>query len=1300
MPPVAVLEAILRLKDEMSPKLVAAAGHLKNVGDKATRFGSQLKSAAGNLLPLAAAAAAALAVPTTAFADYDDALNSSLAIMGDVSSTMRGEMSDAARQVGVTTQFSATQAAESYFFLASAGLDAAASIEALPRVAAFAQAGQFDMARATDLLTDSQSALGLTIKDDVVANMANMTRVSDVLVKANTLSNASVAQFSEALTNKAGAAMRQLNIDVESGVAVLAAWADQGVKGTEAGEKFNIVTRDLQTAARNNSEAFREYNIDVFDSNGALNSLADIVADVEGALGGMSVQQQGATLSMLGFQDRSVSALRSLLGTSEAIRGYEADLRNAAGITDEIAKKQLNSFKKQLGLTWDRIRNVGISLGAVLVPHMEQARVVVDKAVDAARGAVDWFGRLPKPVQAVAVGVTGLVAVLSPLLFGLGSLVKVAGLAASGLGTLAGSSAFGFVVSAGKVLLGVLSGPAGIAVALGGLLLSIKPVRDLLLDVGSSVLSAVVAGVQRSIDAVRAAADWWRDLWAATEDVRVLAAEIARLLVADVVAAVQRWWQELSVAAGWVRDVVGAGFEWVSNLTVVRVAIDGFRAVLDVLVGAVRKVWEWVGKAKDAILEWLPSTERVIELASKIPGPIGASVRALQDYTARARENVAAQESLASGIETVDGAVKHLAPKLPPVTDGINKLGGGVRHLAPELPKLSAGLGPSGISGASDDAADAIGRLADETERFAGFLPALSTGSQAAAGLWRALGVDLTTAALHQKKLNDAIDRTPDLIIPTIEKVQDLAGATGKDLAGATGDADDAHASLFGTIETGIPLFDDLINKGLAWLDSMVSGVPVLGDLFGSIFGEGGKISSLAQQLFGGGSGSLGGIIGSALGGPLGSIVGNFGAQIGQKILGGLKSIAGDVVSFIGGLFGGPDAAELEAREIVNTFETTVVNGILDAQQQLEAGGEQWRANNIAIRDSYMAIGFSQEEAAAMATRFAEAVRQGPEEAAAVVAELQAVFDQVQEAMDATGLTLTELRNKAINDAARLGITVEEAFQQILESATATAEGAAEQTGNTLQQIRADMVQLRDHQIVSIRQARAAFEAGEMTKREAIAATKASLQDQIPALLAAGPAGQRAGRQILQAMREAGMGGTMQLRKMLQEAGVLEKGTDVALRRVVAESSRMSTGVSDELKRMADAAGASATGIEDQMVRGFEGVVAASRRMASGVAGSFSGIGGEIGFDVRVAGPPRGIPSFQTRPGEMRRVPGPAGRAMPAIVHGGELIGREAPAGRSTSDRPIVVKIELEGRTLAEALVTEIPGALSRSGLR
>ncbi len=301
------------------------------------------------------------------FANFDAALTKSTAIMGDLSETMRKDMSDAAREVAKTTTFSAEQAAEAYFFLASAGLDAESSIAALPQVAAFAQAGMFDLAQATDLLTDAQSALGLT-SEDAGENLANMTRLSDVLVGANTLANASVEQFSSALTNKAGAALRTMGKDVEEGVAVLALFADQGVKGTEAGEKLSGMLRDVTRAAAKNTDGFAKLGLEVLDGEGNLKNMADVVDEFTRVLGPMSDAQMAATLDQLGLTRAVGDSIRLTLGGADAIREYEEALRDAGGTTADVAGKQLETFNAQLGLLRSAANDVMLGLGERLLP--------------------------------------------------------------------------------------------------------------------------------------------------------------------------------------------------------------------------------------------------------------------------------------------------------------------------------------------------------------------------------------------------------------------------------------------------------------------------------------------------------------------------------------------------------------------------------------------------------------------------------------------------------------------------------------------------------------------------------------------------------------------------------------------------------------------------------------------------------------------------------------------------------------------------------------------------------------------
>ena len=275
-------------------------------------------------------------------AQFEDKLNQSLAIMKTSTEEQRA-MASAAREVASSTRISANDSAEAFFFLASAGLDATQSIAALPQVAAFAQAGMFDMATATDLATDAQSALGLTVSDSE-QNLKNLTRVTDVLVKGNTLANASVQQFSEALTTKAGAALKVVNKDIEEGVAVLAVFADRGVKGAEAGDKLNQVLRDIPRATAKNKNEFEALGLEMFDTQGNMKNVADIVEQLDAVLGPMSDELKASTLDQLGLNRGVADAVKILSGSTAQIRQYEEALRDSGGITQEVADKQMQSL--------------------------------------------------------------------------------------------------------------------------------------------------------------------------------------------------------------------------------------------------------------------------------------------------------------------------------------------------------------------------------------------------------------------------------------------------------------------------------------------------------------------------------------------------------------------------------------------------------------------------------------------------------------------------------------------------------------------------------------------------------------------------------------------------------------------------------------------------------------------------------------------------------------------------------------------------------------------------------------------
>ena len=314
-------------------------------------------------LGVGVAAAVGIGASVKKFADFDAAMTRSLAIMDDVSPKLRDQMEKTAKTVSEKTTYSSTEAASAYYYLASAGYSAVEAQKVLLPVAQFAQAGMMDLGTATSLLSDAQTTLGLRIKDDAVANMENLIHVSDVLVHADNKANASVQEFSEALTNKAGGALRAHNKSIEEGVSVLMAFADRGVKGAEAGYALATMLRDIPRAAVKYSDVWHDMGIEIFDANGNMKHMGVMINELTDALGPMSDSQRAAAFDALGLNRSVRNNINTLMGTGDSILQYNEGMEGMGKVTETVANKQLETLNAKLKILGNKFENVMIKIG-------------------------------------------------------------------------------------------------------------------------------------------------------------------------------------------------------------------------------------------------------------------------------------------------------------------------------------------------------------------------------------------------------------------------------------------------------------------------------------------------------------------------------------------------------------------------------------------------------------------------------------------------------------------------------------------------------------------------------------------------------------------------------------------------------------------------------------------------------------------------------------------------------------------------------------------------------------------------
>lgn len=337
---------------------MAADGKLVfDTGIDSSGFDKGLKSLGSLAAKSAAVITAAFTVAASAAVNVGSSFTAS---MSQVAATMGiTRMSDdyqiltaSAEEMGAATKFSATQAGDALNYLALAGYDAQQSVEALPTVLNTAAAGGIDLAYASDLITDSMSALGL--------QMSDLEGFSDKLAKTSQKSNTSVAQLGEAILTVGGTA-KSLSGGVEELDTMLGLIADNGIKGAEGGTALRNIILSLSAPTDTAAAAMERLNVSAFDSQGKMRDLSAVFSDFNAALAPLTDQEKTQALNEI-FNKVDLKAVNALLGTSaerfEELRGY---IENCSGAAEQMAKTMDDNLTGDLTIMSSALEGLGIA---------------------------------------------------------------------------------------------------------------------------------------------------------------------------------------------------------------------------------------------------------------------------------------------------------------------------------------------------------------------------------------------------------------------------------------------------------------------------------------------------------------------------------------------------------------------------------------------------------------------------------------------------------------------------------------------------------------------------------------------------------------------------------------------------------------------------------------------------------------------------------------------------------------------------------------------------------------------------
>lgn len=474
------------------------AHKIAEVSTKAERMGARIQRAGRAIADVGDSMTAGITAPLVAVGGYaanaamqfESSMSRVAGALNDPTANM-GRLRQLALDMGESTVFSASEAAAAMEELAKGGLTAA-QIEAgaLQTAMDLAAAGGMSLADAANAVVQSMGAFGLGAEQSGQA--------ANALAGAASASSADVSDLTQGLS-QASAQANSAGWSIQDTTAVLGAFADAGIMGSDAGTSLKTMLQRLSAPTDTAAAMMEELGIQTRDGSGQLLGASEMAAELSAKLGTLSSAEKDAAMQTIFSSDASRAALVMTNLGAEGLEKYVA-ATNDQEAAQRMANAQMGETERAMEEMKGAVETAAIQLGTALAPAVTEAAEAVGKAAEA-------FSEMDEGTQRMIIGIAGFAAAAGPVLSVVGRLVQFAGSAVSAFGAASAKmAALSATFTASKAaagaaaggLAGVAAGAKGVAASMG---LATKAAGLLKLTVAGLAIAAVARVVGALSDA-------------------------------------------------------------------------------------------------------------------------------------------------------------------------------------------------------------------------------------------------------------------------------------------------------------------------------------------------------------------------------------------------------------------------------------------------------------------------------------------------------------------------------------------------------------------------------------------------------------------------------------------------------------------------------------------------------------------------------------------------------------------------------------------------------------------------------
>lgn len=659
----------------------AAKNSFQGLSSTAVAFGNAIYD-------VAKSAAQSLGSLAKSVVEVGSSFDSSMANVAAISGAAGDELDslrDKAKEMGATTKFSASEAADAFSYMAMAGWKTEDMLSGIDGIMSLAAASGEDLATTSDIVTDALTAFGLAAEDS--------GRFSDILAAASSNANTNVSMMGETFKYVAPLA-GTLGYSVEDMAVAIGLMANSGIKASQAGTSLRSALTRLVSPTDEAASLIADLGISLTDADGNMLPFSDTVDALRTAFAGLSESEQASAAATLFGQEAMSGMLAIINAAPEDVSKLTEAVENSGGAAEGMA----SVMEDNVGGAMTKLKSALEGLGIALYETFsDDFKSVITFASDSISKITEAFGEngLQGALEVAGEIVGGIVKGMADKFFELTGInlepvINVFTAIGDSVKSLAEAFAEGGISGAVSQLFESIKNATGI---------DLGPIADGIKSFIDSFSSSAADSFKRFVDGIRSMFENFKDSSFADGINKVVIGIGDFIVKIGEIAS-----SALETIVGWIEDLVTNFDKWAPLISGVATAIlifAGAITAMEIIQNA--KTWIENFKTSFGALNMVMKANPILLIISLIAGLVVALVEAYKTNDEfRQKVDEAWAAILKAAREIKDAFVEFFTKTIPnALSDAVKALKDRVQDFIDAGANLLKGLW-EGITGAVD----------------------------------------------------------------------------------------------------------------------------------------------------------------------------------------------------------------------------------------------------------------------------------------------------------------------------------------------------------------------------------------------------------------------------------------------------------------------------------------------------------------------------------------------------------------------------------------------------------------------